>query len=30
MKNEKDGKKTRKGNPLSKIHVRNRGKDTGK
>jgi len=30
MKNEKDGKKARKGNPLSKIHVRNRGKDTGK
>ena len=30
MKNEKDGKNARKGNPLSKIHVRNRGKDTGK
>jgi hypothetical protein len=29
MMNEKDGKKARKGNPLSKIHVRNRGKGTG-
>jgi len=26
MMNEKDAKNARKGNPLSKIHVRNRGK----